>query len=108
MKVLLDECVPKPLLKRLSGHIFSTAQEMGWRSIKNGELLALAEDAFDIFLTSDQNLRYQQNLKNRRIAVIVLSTNLWPAIRTNCDLIQSALDCIQPGEWKEVNIPVEI
>ena len=76
MRVLVDECVPRPLLQRLRGHTLRTAQDMGWASTKNGCLLALAEEEFDAFLTSDQNLRYQQNLKGRRLAILVLSTNL--------------------------------
>ena len=62
MNVLVDECVPKPLLKRLRSHTLRTAQEMGWASTKNGRLLALAGQKFDAFLTADQNVRYQQNL----------------------------------------------
>ena len=69
MKILLDECVPSPLRKLLAGHECYTAQEMGWKSIKNGELLALAEGKFDLFITADQGLAYEQNLRGRRIAI---------------------------------------
>src|SRR5206468_10977522 len=68
VKILLDECVPLPLRKLLVGHECSSAQEMGWKSIKNGELLSLAEPQFDLFITSDQGLAYQLNLRGRRIA----------------------------------------
>ena len=104
MKVLVDECVPRPLLKRLRGHVLRTAQEVGWASIKNGPLLRLAEAEFDVFLTADQNVRYQQNLKGRRIAVLALSTNLWPALRLQVGLVQAALDRIRPGEFLELAI----
>ena len=75
MKILLDECVPLPLRKLLAGHQCHTAQQMGWKSIRNGELLALAEAEFDLFITSDQGLAYQQNLRGRQIAILQLSTN---------------------------------
>jgi hypothetical protein len=64
VKILLDECVPSPLRKLLVGHECHTAQEMGWKSIKNGDLLALAEDKFDLFITADQGLAYEQNLRS--------------------------------------------
>ena len=62
MNVLLDECVPWPMHKLLSAHVCATAQRLGWGGIKNGDLLRLAEGKFDLFITSDQNIRYQQNL----------------------------------------------
>lgn len=62
MKILLDECTPRILKRRLSGFEVATVQEMNWAGIKNGELLALAEDQFDVFITTDRNLRYQQKL----------------------------------------------
>ncbi len=67
MNVLLDECVPWPMHRLLAGHACTTAQKRGWGGIKNGDLLRLAEAEFDLFITSDQNIRYQQNLAGRRI-----------------------------------------
>ncbi len=107
MNVLVDECVPKPLLKLLRGHTLRTAQDLGWASTKNGRLLALAEQTFDAFLTADHNMRYQQNLKGRRIAILVLSTNLWPALRPHLGLVQTALDQLEPGEFVDLAIPFE-
>jgi hypothetical protein len=75
MNILLDECVPWPMHKLLTGHTCTTAQRRGWGGIKNGDLLRLAEGEFDLFITSDQGIRYQQNLSGRRIAIIELSTN---------------------------------
>jgi predicted nuclease of predicted toxin-antitoxin system len=75
MKILLDECVPWPLRKLLPQHDCRTAKYCGWGGFTNGELLKLAEADFDLFVTSDQNLRYQQNLKGRRLAILELSTN---------------------------------
>jgi hypothetical protein len=72
MKVLLDECVPRKLRRELAEHEVLTVTERGWSGIKNGKLLALAETEFDVFLTVDQNLKYQQNLKAFDIAVILL------------------------------------
>ena len=72
MRVLLDECVPRKLRRELPGHDVLTVTERGWSGVKNGELLALAEAEFDVFLTVDQNLKFQQNLKALRIGVILL------------------------------------
>ncbi len=72
MKVLLDECVPRKLRRELENHEVFTVTERGWSGIKNGNLLALAAPEFDVFLTIDQNLKYQQNLKNFNIAIILL------------------------------------
>ena len=77
MKVLLDECVPKPLAKKLKDVTVKTTHEMGWDSKKNGDLIALAEKEFDVFVTSDQNHLYQQNLSGRNIAIVLLPTNRW-------------------------------
>ncbi len=71
MNILIDECVPKPIITYLGEHYAKTAQDMGWASVKNGELLRLAESSFDIFITSDKNIRYQQNVKDRKISILV-------------------------------------
>jgi predicted nuclease of predicted toxin-antitoxin system len=75
MKILLDECVPWPMHKLLEGHDCTSTQWRGWGGIKNGDLICLAEKEFDLFITSDQNLRYQQNLAGRCLAILELSTN---------------------------------
>jgi predicted nuclease of predicted toxin-antitoxin system len=77
MRVLLDECTPKALKKALAayGHECRTVQESGWAGKKNGELLTLAESFFDVLLTVDTNLRYQQNLQGRKIAIVVLQSS---------------------------------
>lgn len=72
MRVLIDECLPRALKRLLGPHESSTVQEMGWSSRKNGELLSLADEIFDAFLTIDQGLQAQQNLRGRKIAVVVL------------------------------------
>ena len=105
MKVLVDECVPVKLVRLLAGHDFVTAQAQGWGSFKNGLLLALAEAEFDLFLTCDRNLQYQQNLQGRKIAILLLSTNHWPTLKRQADLVQSNLEKILPGQFVAVEIP---
>jgi predicted nuclease of predicted toxin-antitoxin system len=72
MRILLDECLPKKLKREFKDHEVKTVPEMGWNGKKNGELVLLAESQFDIFITTDQNLQYQQNLKSRTISIFVL------------------------------------
>ena len=72
MRILLDECLPKKLKSEFTGHTISTVQEKGWAGTKNGELLRRAENEFDVWITADRNIEYQQNLSNFDIAVIVL------------------------------------
>jgi hypothetical protein len=98
MKILLDECVPWPL------HKFLTVQQSGWGGIKNGDLMRLAEKEFDLF-TSDQNIRYQQNLAGRQIAILELSTNDLRRIQVAGASIQSAIEIIQPREFRRLEIP---
>ena len=107
MKVLVDECGPFKLVRLLAGHAFTTAQQRGWGSFKNGRLLALAEPEFDLFLTCDRNLEYQQNLKGRKIAILLLSTNHWPTLKGQVPLVQGALDKVRMGEFVSVEIPRE-
>lgn len=105
MRILLDECVPWPMHKLLSGHVCSTVQDLGWGGIKNGDLLLRAEGEFDLFVTSDQNIRYQQNLSGRRIAILELSTNDIGRIQAASTRIEEALEKIQPNEFRQLTIP---
>jgi hypothetical protein len=105
MKILLDECVPWPMHKFLSGHECFTAQQRGWGGIKNGDLLHRAEEEFDLFITSDQNIRYQQNLAGRQIAILELSTNDFRRIKAAAVLIQSVVAAMQPREFRQLEIP---
>ncbi len=104
MRVLFDQGTPVPLRKFLVGHEVSTAHELGWSDLRNGELLAAAESDFDVFLTTDRNLRYRQNLSGRRLAILVLPTTSWPKLQTFTDLILSEVNQAQPGEYREVPI----
>jgi len=105
MRILLDECVPWPLHKLLPGHQCVTAQQRGWGGIKNGELLRLATSEFAVFITADQNLKYQQNLTGFSIAILQLSTNNWRRIAASAPLIQSSVAAIQQGEFRKAEIP---
>lgn len=105
MRILLDECVPWPMHKLLSSHSCSSVQDKGWGGIKNGDLLQRAEGGFDLFITSDQNIRYQQNLAGRRIAILELSTNDIGRIQAASTLIQEALEQIQQNEFRQLTIP---
>ena len=106
MNILLDECVPWPMNKFRAGHQCSTAQQNGWGGIKNGDLLRLAETEFDRFITSDQNIRCQQNLAGRKIAILELATNDYRRIRAAAELIQSAVADIQPREFRRWESPI--
>lgn len=108
MRVSVDECVPLKLVRLLVGHTLTTALEMGWGSYSNGRLLALAEPEFDLFLICDRNLEYQQNLKGRKIASILLSTNHWPTLKKHPALVQTALDQARSGDFLRVEIPSKL
>ncbi len=105
MKVLLDECVPWPMHKLLPANSCTTAQRRGWGGVRNGELLRLAEGEFDLFITSDQNLRFQQNLAGRSIAILELSTNKIRRIEAAAHVIRAAVTSIKPGEFQHLEIP---
>ena len=102
MKILFDECMPQPLRSILTGLDIHTAQEMGWGRVKNGELLKRAEGLFDAFVTADQNLKYQQNLTGRRLAILVLSTNRWPRVKARTTEIRAAINSLRPGDYVEL------
>jgi predicted nuclease of predicted toxin-antitoxin system len=102
VKILFDECMPQPLRRRLAEFEISTAQEMGWGRVKNGELLKRAEGVFDILLTADQELKYQQNLKGRQLAILVLSTNRWPKVQGKTPEIIAAIQSLRPGDYLEL------
>ena len=102
-KVLFDVNVPRPASRFLTGHAVAFADRRGWRELTNGDLLSAAEsDGFDVMLTADTNLRYQQNLVGRRIAHVVLSTNAWPVISEDPDPMVRAVDSATPGSYQEV------
>ena len=104
-RILLDHNAPKPLRSRLPGHEVVTAKHLGWSNLTNGALLSAAEAAgFDVLITADQNLRFQQNLGRRRLAIIVLDTNYWPHIRLDLLTVMRAIDAARPGHVQLVTI----
>lgn len=102
MRILLDECTPRVVKKRLPHREIRTVQDMGWSGIKNGDLLAAAEGQFDVFITTDKNLRYQQNLTRRGFAILLLPTNQVPAVEVLIPAIEAALDNVQAGDFVEI------
>ena len=105
MRILLDQSTPAPLRKVLVDHSVTTAYEKGWDKLTNGELLAAAEKSFDVFVTTDQNLRYQQNLTGRRLAILVLPTTSWPRLEPRAAPIATAVSALRPGELHEWSFP---
>jgi hypothetical protein len=106
MLVLFDHGTPRPLGRFLVGHTVQTARELGWEKLDNGQLLLEAEDAgFDVLITTDKNLRYQQNLEGRRIAIVVLGNSMWRVLRPRAELVVAAVNAATPGSYTEVEIP---
>ena len=96
--------MPQPLRRYLGEFEISTAQEMGWGRVKNGELLGRAEGVFDVFLTADQRLKFQQNLAGRQLAILVLSTNRWPKVKAKITEIVAAIRSLKPGDYVELTL----
>jgi len=106
VKVLFDQGTPAPLRRSLLNHEVATAHEKGWSQLQNGEPIAAAEVAgFEIFVTTDKNLKYQQNLTGRRLAIVVLLTTSWPRIKSHLPLVLAAVDQAQSGNYSEVSVP---
>jgi hypothetical protein len=103
MKILFDQGTPVPLRTHLIPHSVFTTFEKGWSTLKNGELLDAAEGVFDLLITTDQQLRYQQNLTGRKLAILVLTSTSWPLLRTFIPRIRESVESIQPGEYLEVS-----
>jgi len=105
MRVLFDHGTPAPLSAFLAGHTITKAKDRGWDTLSNGDLLTAAEEAgFDLLLTADKNIRYQQNLQGRHIALVVLSTPRWPVVKLHVEEIAAAVDAATPGSYFEVEI----
>ena len=105
MTVIFDENVPAPLRKFLHPHTVTTVQEQGWAGIANGELVRRSDGVFDVLLLADKNLRYQQNLSERQIALVELPTNRWPILRTMQASIRQAVDAALPGSYTIIELP---
>ena len=106
MRILFDHGTPSGIAGSLSGHEVTEAIERGWDRISNGELLKVAEAAgFDLLLTTDKRIRYQQNLTGRKIAIVVLGNSTWRVVRLYLDRIALAVTEATPGSYAEVEIP---
>jgi hypothetical protein len=109
MLILFDHGTPRGLARRLTNHKVIPAKQMGWDTLANGSLLKAAEaENFDLLLTTDQNIRYQQNLASRKIAILVISgsTN-WAHVRLHVDRLVAAVETASSGSYEEVFIPFE-
>jgi hypothetical protein len=106
VRVLFDQGTPVPIRRHLSAHQVVTAFEQGWSTLRNGELLSAAEaDGFNVLLTTDTNLRYQQNLAKRAIAIVVLGKARWPRIKPVIARVAAAVDAATAGSYTEIEIP---
>ena len=107
MRVLLDKNVPFGARHFLLEHEVETVEDRGWARIGNGDLIQAAEsDGFDVVVTADQNIVYQQNLKGRKIALVVLGSNLWPIVRGHASDIAAGVNSAKPGSYAFIEMPV--
>jgi hypothetical protein len=106
MRILFDHGTPLGIARFLVGHTVTRARQRGWDTLSNGDLLAEAERAgFEVFVTADKNIQYQQNLSGRKIAIVVLSSPQWPLVRLHTEKIVAAVNAAMPGSYIEVSIP---
>jgi hypothetical protein len=106
MLVLFDQSTPVPIRPFLKGHTVETAWQRGWDKLKNGDLLKAAEEAgFEVLVTPDKSIRYQQNLKNCTVAIVVLGNPQWPVLRHHVDRVVTVVNDAKPGTYCEVEIP---
>ena len=108
MRIVFDKNVPVGVRRFLSKHHVRTFVEMQWHpQVENGELLKAAEAAeFDVMVTSDQNIRFQQNLTGRKLALVVLGSNIWPVVRNHGAAIAARLDAATPGSYEFIEMPL--
>jgi hypothetical protein len=108
MRVLFDQAIPVPIRPFLIGHTVRTAAQQHWDTLKNGELLTVAEQGgFEVFLTTDKNMRHQQNMAGRTIAVVVIGLQQWPALQPHGARVVAAENAATPGRFTEVDIPID-
>jgi hypothetical protein len=105
LRILFDKNVPYPLRHYLQDDDVKTAEEEGWAQISNGELMEFAERAgYDVLVTCDQNITYQQNMVGRRLSMVVLGSNIWPSVKLKLTNITTALKRRSPGSFEIVEI----
>jgi predicted nuclease of predicted toxin-antitoxin system len=105
MRILFDQGTPEPLRYHLIGHQVATVFELGWSELTNGELLARAEKSNDLLITTDQQMRYQQNLAGRELAIVVLMTTSWPRIEASIEKVVRTVNEIRHSAYLEINVP---
>jgi hypothetical protein len=104
VRILFDHCVPAPLRRSLASHEVKLAVEMGWQGLQNGELIAKAEAAgFNLLISTDQNIRYQQAITGRRISLLVLLKQNWPELRPHTARVAECVDAIRSGSYNEIS-----
>jgi hypothetical protein len=105
MRTLFDHDTPRPLRRFLTEHTVDTANEKGWAELRNGNLLDRAErDGYEILITADQSMRYQQNIGHRQLSVIGLLSNRWSDVQLKAEDIRAALETVEPGKFQEIPI----
>ena len=105
MKILFDHGTPAPLRNHLREHSVDRSAEKGWELLENGELIRKAEaEGYEIIVTTDQSMRYQQNLTGRRLAIVVLLSTAWPRVQHRTEEIRAVIEEIGPGELREIPI----
>ena len=102
MKIILDENIPRYLMFALDKYDVSTVQEQGWSGIKNGDLISKIDGLYDLLITADKNLKYQQNLINRKTAIIQLYTNRLPLLKKIENKIIQEVGHVKPGQYVEI------
>ena len=105
MRILFDHDTPRPLRRYLTEHTVDTTNEKGWAELRNGNLLDNAErEGYQVMITADQSMRFQQNIAHRQMGVIVLLSNRWPDVQMRIEDIRAAIERVRPGELREVSI----
>ena len=105
MKILFDHGTPAPLRQHLTEHTVDRSAERAWELLENGELIEKAEEeGYEVIVTTDQNMRYQQNLSDRRLAIVVLMATAWPRVQQRTNEIRTAIEEVGQGQVREVPI----
>jgi len=106
MRILFDNGTPRGLARFLTGHTVEEARARGWEELANGDLIEAAEQAgFEVMITTDKNIRYQQDLRTRRIALVVLEHSQWPMVKLVVASIVEVVSAALPGSYSEVQVP---
>jgi hypothetical protein len=108
MKILFDNGTPKPIARSLVGHEITFARRIGWHELGNGELIQRAEDAgHEVLLSTDKNIRHQQNFTGRKIALVILGNQQWPLVKLHLHKIAAAVNAATSGSIADVDIPFQ-